>query len=72
MKNQRVKKSINVVVLTALTSLAVLLSVNISAQNVGVNTNTPDASAMLDVVSTNSGVLVPRMTMAQRDAIVLH
>jgi len=40
------------------------------AQNVGINTVTPNASAMLDVVSTNSGILVPRITMAQRDAIV--
>jgi hypothetical protein len=70
MKNQSVKKSFNAVVLTVLTSLAVLLSGNISAQNVGINTNTPNASAMLDVVSTNSGMLVPRMTMVQRDAIV--
>ncbi len=30
----------------------------------------PDASAMLDVVSTNKGFLPPRMTTAQRDAIV--
>jgi len=43
---------------------------NAFAQNVGINTVTPNASAMLDVVSTNSGILVPRITMAQRDAIV--
>lgn len=30
---------------------------------------TPDASAMLDVVSTDKGLLPPRMTEAQRDAI---
>lgn len=30
----------------------------------------PDGSAMLDVVSTTKGALMPRMTMAQRDAIV--
>jgi hypothetical protein len=70
MKNQRVKKSINAVIFTVLTSITVLLSGNISAQNVGINTNTPNASAMLDVVSTNSGMLIPRMTMVQRDAIV--
>ncbi len=34
------------------------------------NTGTdPDASAMLDVSSTNSGILIPRMSQAQRDAI---
>lgn len=37
--------------------------------NVGIGTNTPDASSMLDVQSTSQGVLVPRMTTAQRLAI---
>jgi len=37
--------------------------------NVGINTNTPDASAALDISSTTQGVLVPRMTKAQRDII---
>ena len=36
---------------------------------VGINTNTPNASAILDVTSTTQGMLVPRMTTAQRDAI---
>jgi len=42
------------------------------SQNVGINTTgaTPDASAILDVVSTTSGVLIPRMTAAQVGAIV--
>lgn len=39
------------------------------AQNIGVGTNTPDPSAKLDVTSTNSGFLPPRMTFAQRNAI---
>ncbi|MBK9359282.1 MAG: tail fiber domain-containing protein [Bacteroidales bacterium] len=43
---------------------------NVHAQ-VAVNTDgtTPDPSAMLDVKSTNRGMLVPRMTSAQRTAI---
>jgi len=43
----------------------------LSAQ-VGVGTTTPDTSAALDVVSgdNDTGVLFPRMTTAQRDAIV--
>lgn len=41
----------------------------ITFAQVGVNTETPDASAMLDVVSTDKGLLPPRMTEAQRDAI---
>src|SRR5947209_3000463 len=48
----------------------ILLSVNAYAQ-VGINTsNTPPAnSAMLDVSSTTKGLLIPRMTTAQRTAI---
>jgi hypothetical protein len=37
--------------------------------NVGINTNAPAASALLDLVSTSKGFLPPRMTEAQRDAI---
>ncbi len=35
---------------------------------VAINTtgNSPDASAMLDVVSTDKGLLIPRMTTTQR------
>ncbi|MEY5046810.1 MAG: hypothetical protein RLZZ175_169 [Bacteroidota bacterium] len=46
-----------------------ILSAN--AQNVSINTDgtAADASAMLEVKSTNSGFLAPRMTAAQRVAI---
>ena len=40
-----------------------------NAGNVGVGTLTPDASAVLDASSTDSGFLVPRMTTAQKTAI---
>ena len=36
---------------------------------VGIGTNSPDASAKLDVSSTSKGFLPPRMTLAQRVAI---
>lgn len=39
------------------------------AQNMGIGTNTPNASAMLDINSTTKGVLLPRMTTLQRFAI---
>ena len=39
-----------------------------SAQ-VGINTDSPDASAALDITSTTRGLLPPRMTQAQREAI---
>jgi len=37
---------------------------------VGIGTTTPDASSALEIASTDSGVLVPRMTVTQRIAIV--
>lgn len=41
------------------------------SQSVSINTDgsSADASAMLDIKSTTSGLLIPRMTEAQRDAI---
>ena len=39
------------------------------AQNVGIGTSSPQASAQLDVSSTSKGLLLPRMTSVQRDAI---
>ncbi len=47
---------------------AALLTATTFAQ-VGINTETPDASAALDITSTTGGLLMPRMTAAQRDAI---
>lgn len=38
-------------------------------QNVGINTTVPHPSAALDVVATDKGVLIPRLTFAQRNAI---
>lgn len=40
-----------------------------STAQVGIGTTSPDASAMLEVISTDKGFLVPRMTTAQRVAI---
>ena len=37
---------------------------------VGIGTTTPSTSAMLEIKSTNKGVLIPRMTVSQRLAIV--
>ena len=47
---------------------AVLLTATTFAQ-VGINTSSPHESAALDIVSTTGGLLVPRMTETQRDAI---
>jgi hypothetical protein len=52
-----------------LSALVVLLFSGISNAQVGIGTNTPAASAQLDVSSTERGFLPPRMTSAQRDLI---
>ncbi|MCF8365990.1 MAG: DUF1566 domain-containing protein [Bacteroidales bacterium] len=46
--------------------------IQLQAQNVSINNDgsKPDSSAMLDVKSTEKGVLVPRMTEAQKNAII--
>ncbi|HMO33046.1 MAG TPA: hypothetical protein PKE63_00635 [Lacibacter sp.] len=46
------------------TSPALLLG-----QAVGIGTTTPHASAQLDITSTSKGLLIPRITLAQRNAI---
>jgi hypothetical protein len=43
---------------------------NLFSQSVGIGTTTPNTSAQLDISSTSKGILIPRMTTAQRDAIV--
>jgi hypothetical protein len=40
-----------------------------TAQGVGVGTNMPNASAVLELNSTSRGLLPPRMTLAQRNMI---
>jgi hypothetical protein len=53
--------------------LAILLFLTTKTEaqsgSIGIGTNNPDPSSMLDVASTSKGVLLPRMTMAERDAI---
>jgi len=49
--------------------LLVLLFTSMMFAQVGIGTETPASSAILDVSSTNKGMLFPRMTSAQRNAI---
>jgi hypothetical protein len=63
MKKKRISASI-------LMLLALCGAHTFSYGQAGVGTATPDASAMLQVESTNKGVLVPRMLASQRQAIV--
>jgi hypothetical protein len=44
--------------------------VEASAQT-SIGTTTPNASAKLEIASTDKGLLIPRMTKAQREAIIL-
>lgn len=58
------KKILVAFLLGTMPALAVL-----SQNNIGIGTTTPNASAVLDVSSTNRGLLPPRMTALQRNAI---
>lgn len=48
-----------------------LLTIFTCAQNVGINNTgaTPHSSAMLDVLSSNKGILIPRLSAVQRQSI---
>lgn len=55
------------------TFISILIGFNFClAQNVAINEDgsPPDNSAMLDITSNNRGLLIPRMTEAQKNAIV--
>ena len=41
----------------------------IAQNNVGINTASPDASAVLDISSSNKGLLIPRLSQSQRGQI---
>jgi hypothetical protein len=52
-----------------LTLLAAALLTATTFAQVGINIETPDASAALDITSTTKGLLIPRMKAAERDVI---
>ena len=51
------------------TNTTTKLVFNTGSGGIGINNTSPDASALLDMSSTSRGVLIPRMTTTQRDAI---
>ena len=53
-----------------ITLITLMLFTALSYAQVGINTNTPDASSALEIESTTGGILIPRLTETQRDAIV--
>src|ERR1700755_106271 len=58
--------------------IAAIITKNVKAQTnifpkngaAGIGTTTPNASSLLEIKSTTKGLLIPRMTLAQRNAIV--
>jgi hypothetical protein len=50
-------------------TIVLFSSATLLRAQVGVGTTTPDASSVLDVSSTTAGLLAPRMTQAQKNAI---
>lgn len=65
-------RTINKIVLSALFMAFLLVNTATFAQvAIGTGAVTPDNSSMLDVQASDKGVLVPRMTTAQREAIDL-
>ena len=53
----------------SLVIVLMLFATSLFAQNVGIGTSNPNESALLDLNSTNKGLLPPRMTYAQRNSI---
>ncbi len=58
-------KKLNLLILT----IGNLLFLTIANAQVGIGTSMPDSSAILDLNSTDGGLLLPRMTTIQRDLI---
>jgi hypothetical protein len=53
-----------------ITLICIFSSTQLTAQT-GIGTTTPNTAAKLDVSSTDKGLLIPRMTKSQREAITL-
>lgn len=52
------------------TALALVLCLSVAHAQVGIGTATPNETSLLDMQSNSKGLLIPRMTVAERDAIV--
>jgi trimeric autotransporter adhesin len=51
------------------TAILLVSLYNLYAQSIGIGTTTPNPSAKLDIVDTAKGMLMPRLTKQQRNAI---
>lgn len=56
--------------LITLLSIILVSSAYAQIRNVGIGTNTPDSTALLELYATDMGFLPPRLTDLQRDSIV--
>jgi hypothetical protein len=56
-------------ILPAITAF-LLFSITLHAQSIGNGTATPNASSILDLSSTNKGLLIPRLGTGQRTSIL--
>lgn len=52
------------------TALGLVLCLSVGHAQVGIGTATPNGTSLLDMQSNSKGLLIPRMTVAERDAIV--
>ncbi len=60
------KRIANIIILFIFTTSVIFAQ----TKNVGIGTTAPNASAILDLTATDMGLLIPRMTTTERDAIV--
>ena len=65
---KKLKKVLTIVSLLAISQLLIVNNV-LNAQNIGINQPNPDNSALLDMTSTERGLLIPRMITTEREAI---
>ena len=63
------KKKLNPLIVILVT-LFILPAYSFAQQNVGIGTDSPDQSAKLEVNANDKGILIPRLSSAQRSAIV--
>ncbi|MDX1479709.1 MAG: hypothetical protein R3301_18480, partial [Saprospiraceae bacterium] len=63
-------KSLKHLIALPLTCTLLLTITSLHAQRIGIGTTNPDPSAILEITSDSLGVLIPRMTAAERDAIM--
>ncbi len=68
---KHMKSQLQIKFVLAFTALTLIFCASKVSAQVGIGTTTPDNSAILELKSTNKGFLVPRMSSAERTAIVL-